>query len=115
MAEFLGADDCERAVMIATRVLVGAAEHHHDVQAWLDDAAGGPVFFADRPERAPALNKVPLVRWDRRYAYVSSTHMLLPRGLNAVFDEWGGEKASGGRCSTMRGSARHCDRIARRP
>lgn len=59
---------------------------------------GGPrlrAFFADRPERAPALNKIPLVKWNRSYAYVSSTHMLLPRGLNQVFDEWGGEKASG--------------------
>ena len=41
------------------------------------------------------MNKIPLVKWDRRYAYVSSTHMLLPRGLNQVYDEWGGEKASG--------------------
>ncbi len=59
---------------------------------------GGPrqrVFFADAPQKAPALNKIPLVKWDRRYVYVSSTHMLLPRGLNLVFDEWGGEKASG--------------------
>jgi len=59
---------------------------------------GGPrmrAFFADRPERAPALNKIPLVKWDRSYVYVSSTHMLLPRGLNLVYDEWGGEKASG--------------------
>ena len=50
---------------------------------------------ADWPERAPALNKIPLVKWHRDYAYVSSTHMLLPRGLNLVYDEWGGEKASG--------------------
>ncbi|MEM8731297.1 MAG: glycosyltransferase family 2 protein [Pseudomonadota bacterium] len=59
---------------------------------------GGPrrrVFFQDQPKRSPALNKIPLVKWDRRYAYVSSTHMLLPRGLNLVYDEWGGEKASG--------------------
>ncbi len=59
---------------------------------------GGPrrrVFFADTPDQAPALNKIPLVKWHRRYAYVSSTHMLLPRGLNQVYDEWGGEKASG--------------------
>jgi hypothetical protein len=59
---------------------------------------GGPrtrTFFADTPKAAPALNKVPLIRWHRSYAYVSSTHMLLPRGLNLVFDEWGGEKASG--------------------
>jgi len=34
-------------------------------------------------------------QWDRKYTYVSSTHMLLPRGLNLVYDEWGGEKASG--------------------
>lgn len=59
---------------------------------------GGPrmrVFFPEDPAKAPALNKIPLVKWDRRYAFVSSTHMLLPRGLNQVYDEWGGEKASG--------------------
>jgi len=59
---------------------------------------GGPrrrVFFADQPKNAPALNKIPLVKWDRRYAYVSSTHTLLPRGLNKVYETDGGEKASG--------------------
>jgi len=59
---------------------------------------GGPrmrLFFRDKPEGAPALNKIPLVKWDRRYVYVSSTHMLLPRGLNLTYDEYGGEKASG--------------------
>jgi hypothetical protein len=59
---------------------------------------GGPrerIFFQEQPHRAPALNKIPLVRWDRRYAYVSSTHNLLPRGLNHVFDAFGGEKTSG--------------------
>jgi len=59
---------------------------------------GGPrmrEFFADNPERAPALNKIPLVKWQRSYAFVNSTHMLLPRGLNLVYDEWGGEKTSG--------------------
>ncbi|WP_420838989.1 glycosyltransferase family 2 protein [Aliiroseovarius subalbicans] len=59
---------------------------------------GGPrtrVFFADAPERAPALNKIPLVKWQRSYTLESSTHMLLPRTLNVTYDEWGGEKASG--------------------
>jgi len=59
---------------------------------------GGPrmrVFFPDTPAKAPALNKIPLVKWHRDYAWVSSTHTLLPRGLNLVYDEWGGEKASG--------------------
>ena len=62
---------------------------------WIQGGPRARVFFADAPERAPALNKVPLVKWNRRYAYVSSTHTLLPRGLNAVFDQWGGEKSSG--------------------
>ncbi|MBN2907370.1 MAG: glycosyltransferase family 2 protein [Rhodobacteraceae bacterium] len=62
---------------------------------WIQGGPRARTFFADRPDRAPALNKVPLVKWHRSYAYVSSTHMLLPRGLNLVYDEWGGEKASG--------------------
>lgn len=62
---------------------------------WIQGGARSRVFFPENPEMAPALNKVPLVKWDRRYTYVSSTHMLLPRGLNQVYDEWGGEKASG--------------------
>ncbi|WP_206169699.1 glycosyltransferase family 2 protein [Tropicibacter alexandrii] len=62
---------------------------------WIQGGPRARVFFANKPELAPALNKIPLVRWDRRYAYVSSTHNLLPRGLNLVYDEWGGEKASG--------------------
>ncbi len=62
---------------------------------WIQGGPRARAFFADRPEQAPALNKVPLVRWQRSYAYVSSTHMLLPRGLNLVYDERGGEKASG--------------------
>jgi Glycosyl transferase family 2 len=62
---------------------------------WIQGGPRARMFFPDRPERAPALNKIPLVKWDRSYAYVSSTHNLLPRGLNLVYDEWGGEKASG--------------------
>ncbi len=62
---------------------------------WIQGGPRARMFFADLPERAPALNKVPLVKWQRSYAYASSTHMLLPRGLNLVYDEWGGEKAAG--------------------
>ncbi len=62
---------------------------------WIQGGPRARAFFADKPDRAPALNKIPLVKWDRSYAYVSSTHMVLPRGLNFVYDEWGGEKASG--------------------
>ena len=59
---------------------------------------GGPrqrVFFADKPALAPALNKIPLVKWTRGNVYVSSTHTLLPRGLNKTFEDWGGEKICG--------------------
>lgn len=62
---------------------------------WIQGGPRARTFFADSPETAPALNKVPLVRWQHHYAYVSSTHMILPRGLNLVYDERGGEKASG--------------------
>jgi len=62
---------------------------------WIQGGPRSRVFFPDTPERAPALNKVPLVKWQRKYTFASSTHMLLPRGLNFVFDEWGGEKVSG--------------------
>lgn len=59
---------------------------------------GGPrmrSFFRDKPEFSPALNKTPLVKWSKGYVYVSSTHTLLPRGLNLVYDEWGGQKPCG--------------------
>lgn len=62
---------------------------------WIQGGPRARVYFADEPEQAPSLNKIPLVKWDRRYVHVSSTHMLLPRGLNLVYDEAGGEKASG--------------------
>ncbi|WP_412551414.1 glycosyltransferase family 2 protein [Shimia sp. MIT910701] len=62
---------------------------------WIQGGPRSRVFFPNEPELAPALNKIPLVKWNRRYCYASSTHMLLPRGLNQVYDEWGGEKASG--------------------
>jgi hypothetical protein len=54
---------------------------------------GGPrdrMFFRDAPERAPTLNKVPLVRWHWRQAYVNSTHSILPPGLNDPHRQGGG-------------------------
>jgi hypothetical protein len=59
---------------------------------------GGPrarSFFADQPVLSPTLNKVPLVRWSWRYAYVNATHTLLPRRLNATWDTAAGEPVSG--------------------
>jgi len=62
---------------------------------WIQGGPRSRAFFRDNPVQGPALNKIPLVRWERSYVYVSSTHMLLPRSLNLVYDENGGEKASG--------------------
>lgn len=62
---------------------------------WIQGGARARVFFSEEPKKAPALNKLPLVRWEKRFCYVSSTHMLLPRGLNIAYDEDGGEKTSG--------------------
>ncbi|MDO5621741.1 MAG: glycosyltransferase family 2 protein [Paracoccus sp. (in: a-proteobacteria)] len=62
---------------------------------WIQGGPRARRFFRNQPNKAPALNKTPLVRWRREYAYVSSTHMLLPRSLNLTYAEDGGEKASG--------------------
>jgi len=40
------------------------------------------VFAKDKPENAPALNKVPLIKWQFGYAYTSSMHMAIPNYLN---------------------------------
>ncbi|MCW1931288.1 glycosyltransferase family 2 protein [Pararhodobacter zhoushanensis] len=69
--------------------------NHQYRNLWIQGGPRARGFFADTPKAAPALNKIPLVKWDRSYAYVSSTHMLLPRGLNLTYDTYGGEKASG--------------------
>ncbi|PCH94041.1 MAG: glycosyl transferase family 2 [Rhodobacteraceae bacterium] len=44
------------------------------------------MFFEQKPDLAPHLHKIPLVKWRKSYAYVSSTHIALPRHLNAAFD-----------------------------
>jgi Glycosyl transferase family 2 len=62
---------------------------------WIQGGPRARVMFADQPANAPALNKTPLVKWQRGNAYVSSTHMILPRGLNTVYEENGGEKVCG--------------------
>lgn len=62
---------------------------------WIQGGVRARAFFPDAPRRAPALNKVPLVKWRREFVYVSSTHMLLPRGLNLTYDASGGEKTTG--------------------
>ncbi|MCL4675816.1 MAG: glycosyltransferase family 2 protein [Pararhodobacter sp.] len=69
--------------------------NHQHRNLWIQGGPRARAFFARTPRAAPALNKVPLVKWHRSYAFASSTHMLLPRGLNLTYDTLGGEKASG--------------------
>ena len=62
---------------------------------WIQGGPRARMFFAGDPRRAPTMGKVPLVKWHWRYAYVSSTHALLPRRLNHVYATDGGELTSG--------------------
>lgn len=52
---------------------------------WMQGGPRARVYFGHAPKKAPALNKTPLVRWKRHYVFHSSTHNLLPRGLNATY------------------------------
>lgn len=62
---------------------------------WIQGGVRQRAFFTDIPYNAPALNKIPLVRWAKGQVYVSSTHSLLPRSLNEVYAMEGGERACG--------------------
>jgi Glycosyl transferase family 2 len=62
---------------------------------WIQGGARARAFFASEPRKSPTLNKTPLVRWHWRYAYVNSTHALLPPSLNEVYATDGGELTSG--------------------
>ena len=62
---------------------------------WVQGGARERKFFEADPERGPTLNKIPLVRWHRDYAYVNSTHSALPPALNAAYDGPGTQQPSG--------------------
>lgn len=56
-------------------------------KGWADSAwiRGGPrmrVYFADAPEKSPALNKIPFIKWKSFYHYRSATHDIYPLNLN---------------------------------
>lgn len=62
---------------------------------WIQGGVRQRAFFEETPQNAPALNKIPLVKWDKGMVYASSTHTLLPRGLNLVYADDGGERVCG--------------------
>ena len=62
---------------------------------WLQGGARERVFFADAAQRSPTLNKIPLMKWNRRYAYANSTHSILPPALNGLYEGPGGAQPAG--------------------
>ncbi|MEM5476604.1 glycosyltransferase family 2 protein [Pacificibacter sp. AS14] len=69
--------------------------NHEFHNLWIQGGPRARLFFNDDPYNAPSLNKIPLVKWHKDYVYMHSTHMLLPRRLNYVYETAGGEMASG--------------------
>nr|WP_174825451.1 MULTISPECIES: glycosyltransferase family 2 protein [unclassified Ruegeria] len=62
---------------------------------WVQGGVRERMFFSTTRQRSPTLNKLPLMRWSRRYAYVNSCHSALPRHLNNAYDGPGGSAPSG--------------------
>ncbi len=62
---------------------------------WVQGGARERMFFAQTRKRSPTLNKIPLVRWSRHYAFVNSCHSALPRYLNTLYDGPDGDTPSG--------------------
>lgn len=51
---------------------------------WVQGGVRMRRFFADNPAKAPALNKVPLIKWHAGLRYVSSMHHTNDRALNCT-------------------------------
>jgi len=62
---------------------------------WVQGGVRERMFFTQVRQCSPTLNKIPLVRWSCRYAFVNSCHSVLPRNLNAAYDGPRGETPSG--------------------
>lgn len=62
---------------------------------WVQGGVRERVFFSHNPQRGPTLNKLPLVKWDRRFAYSNSTHAMLPPPLNHLYDGPGDARPCG--------------------
>ena len=89
-----GQNPFERACWFdAGNYMISRNQKMHNL--WIQGGPRARVFFAEEPKAAPSLNKIPLVKWERGFVYTSSTHTLLPRGLNHTYDTSGGEMVSG--------------------
>ena len=62
---------------------------------WVQGGLREKMFFQDRKRRGPTLNKIPLMKWNRRWAYINSSHSILPPKLNDLYDGPQGATPSG--------------------
>jgi len=62
---------------------------------WLQGGVRERVFFQSTPDQSPTLNKIPLIKWNRRFAWVNACHSLLPARLNFQYDGPEGKIPSG--------------------
>jgi hypothetical protein len=62
---------------------------------WMQGGVRERAFFAEQPERSPTLNKIPLMKWQRSFAWTNSCHAVLPRHLNFIYDGIGSQMPSG--------------------
>jgi hypothetical protein len=46
------------------------------------------TLFAQTPQNAPVLNRIPLVRWRWYYSYVAGTRLMVPGWLNIAHSRW---------------------------
>ena len=46
------------------------------------------TLFKMRPRQSPALNRIPLVRWQWYYAYLTGTRVIMPTHLNNPHSLW---------------------------
>lgn len=49
---------------------------------WIKGGVRGRIYFSDDFSRGPALNKTPLLKWKRHFAFLKVAHQLSPPELN---------------------------------
>ena len=56
--------------------------HRHTKTRWIKGGVRGRKYFLGKEWEGPALNKTPLVKWERSFAFLKSAHQLWPFYLN---------------------------------
>ena len=57
-------------------------EHSRTKTKWIKGGVRGRSYFSKKEWEGPALNKTPLVKWERSFAFLKSAHQLWPFFLN---------------------------------